>query len=127
MGTSPTQRTMRELKKNGIKAAIVEKWNSHIRIRQDMFGIIDIIALDPEKGVVGVQSTGQDFSGHVKKLRDEKAQETLDWLSVPGTSLELWGWRKVKRVRGGTQMIWKPRVGDFFVKDGFIEFKERKV
>lgn len=125
MATSPTQRTMRELKKLGIKATIVEKWNAYIKIRQDMFGIIDIIALDSEKGVIGVQSTGQDFNGHVRKLRDEKAQETLDWLSVPGTSLELWGWRKVKKVRGGTQMIWKPRVGDFFIKDGFVEFEER--
>lgn len=123
---TPTQRTMKELKKNGLKAAIVEKWNAHIKIRQDMFGIIDIIALCPERGVIGVQSTGQAFNAHVIKLRDEKAQETLDWLSVPGTSLELWGWRKLKKKRGGKQMIWKPRVGDFFIKDGYIEFQERK-
>jgi len=126
MATTPTQRTIRELRQQGIKCAIVEKWNAYIKIRQDLFGIIDIIALDPEKGVIGVQSTGQDFSGHVLKLRDEKAQDTFDWLSIPGTSLELWGWRKVKKVRGGKQMIWKPRVGDFYIKNGYVEFKERK-
>ncbi len=124
---TPTQRTIRELRQNGIKCAIVEKWNAHIKIRQDMFGIIDIIALDPEKGVIGVQSTGSAFSQHIRKLQDEKAQETLDWLQTPGTSLELWGWRKIKRTRGGRQMIWQPRVGDFFVDDdGFVGFKERK-
>lgn len=124
---TPTQRTIRELRNNGIKCAIVEKWNHHIKIRQDMFGIIDIIALDPEKGVIGVQSTGTAFSRHVHKLQEEKAQETLDWLKTPGATLELWGWRKVKRVRGGKQMIWKPRVGDFFIADdGYVGFKERK-
>ena len=128
MSTSPTQRTIRELGKNGIKCAVVERWNPHVKIHQDLFGIIDIIALDVKRGVVGVQSTGSAFSEHVKKLRDEKAQETFDWLSIPGTSLELWGWRKVKRVRGGKQMIWKPRVGDFFImEDGFIGFEERKI
>lgn len=90
--------------------AIVEKWNSHVRIRQDLFGIIDIIALDPEHGVVGVQSTGQAFNEHLNKLTGEKAQETLDWLNTPGTKLYLYGWRKVSKQRGSKVKVWAPRI-----------------
>jgi hypothetical protein len=70
-------------------------------IRQDLFGIIDVLALDPQRGVVGVQSTGNDFAGHMRKLTEERAQECLDWLRTPGTALELWAWRKIKAARGG--------------------------
>lgn len=103
-----------------MKCAIVERFNRFAGphgIRQDLFGIIDIIALHPSRGVVGVQSTGQDFAGHFQKITREKAQDTRDWLQTPGTSLELWGWRKVKAERGGKAMVWKPRVHVFTMED----------
>lgn len=112
---TPTQRTLKAQKELGRHCWIVEKWNRFagrpggVGIRQDMFGIIDIVALDYELGVVGVQSTGQDFAGHLKKLMVEKRAETLRWLSTPGTHLELWGWRKVKKFRGSKQEVWRPR------------------
>lgn len=117
---TPTQRTLRELKRQGRVCAIVEKWIPHARVRKDMFGIIDVIALDPQRGVVGVQSTGQDFAGHHRKLTEQKAQECVDWLQTPGTVLELWGWRKVKKTRGGKQMIWAPRIREYTLAD-FID------
>ena len=110
---TPTQRTLRELKQQGRKAAVVEKWNAYAGphgLRQDLFGIIDIIALDPERGVVGIQSCGSSFSQHLVKLTVERAQDTLDWLSTPGACLELWGWRKVKLKRGGKAVVWRPRI-----------------
>ena len=120
MATSNVQRTIRELKNNGRKCAIVEKWNPHVGshgIRQDLFGIIDILALDPERGVVGVQACGSDFSAHVRKLTEDMAQETEDWLRTPGTSLELWGWRKIKKKRGGKAMVWRPRIQEITLED----------
>ena len=120
---TPTQRTLRELKHRGFVCGIVEKWNSFAKIRQDLFGIIDIIALDPTRGVVGVQSTGSAFAAHDRKLTEEKAQASLDWLQTPGTVLELWGWRKVKRKRGGKAMIWQPRIKIYKIEDfGFDIF-----
>lgn len=112
-GLSNTQRTLRALRERGLVAAIVEKWNAYAGphgLRQDLFGILDILALDPERGVIGVQSCGSAFSEHLRKLTIEKAQETTDWLRTPGTSLELWGWRKVKLKRGGKAERWMPRV-----------------
>lgn len=119
-GISPTQRTLRELKERGRKCGIVERFNAHVGphgIRQDLFGIIDIIALDAELGVVGVQSTGSDFAGHYRKLTEEMVESTKDWLETPGTALELWGWRKVKVKRGGKAMTWQPRIQSITLAD----------
>lgn len=113
MQKTPTQRTIRALQDRGLKCAIVEKWNGHIGIRQDLFGIIDIIALDPESGVIGVQSCGNSYSAHLKKFREERLQECLDWINTPGTSLELWAWRKTKKKlkKGWSKgLYWQPRV-----------------
>ena len=125
-GISPTQRTLKALRARGLKSAVVEKWNSFAKIRQDLFGIIDILSLCPETGVIGVQSTGQDFSGHRRKLMEEKAQECIDWLSVPGTSLELYGWRKLKVKHGGKAMRWKARIARITLVGGELMFWEDK-
>ena len=119
-GLSPTQRTLRELRNQGRICAIVEKWNAYAGphgIRQDLFGIIDVLALDPERGVVGVQSCGNSFAEHWRKLTVEMAQNTIDWLATPGTSLELWAWRKVKVKRGGKAMVWRPRIKAITIQD----------
>lgn len=128
-GLSPTQRTLKALREQGLVCGIVERFNPYAGphgIRQDLFGCIDIIALDPERGVIGVQSCGQSFSEHKKKLLIERNQEVRDWLITPGTSLELWGWRKVKLKRGGKAMRWKPRLGVLALEDDEIIFKEIK-
>lgn len=120
MSLTPTQRTLRELRNQGRVAAIVERFNVHAGphgIRQDLFGIIDVLALDPQRGVIGVQSCGSAFAAHERTILDERAQESIDWLSTPGTVLELWGWRKVKVRRGGTAMRWAPRVREFTLDD----------
>ena len=118
-GLTPTQRTMRELRAAGCRCAVVEKWNSFARrgaggppgIRQDLFGIVDVLALDPTRGFVGVQCcAGSGFVAHFCKLTAENAQASLDWLSTPGGNLEIWAWRKVKVARGGKAEVWRPRV-----------------
>ena len=120
MSMSPTQRTIRELRNQGRRCGIVEKFNAYAGphgLRIDLFGIIDIIALDPERGVIGVQSCGNSFSAHLKKILIEHYQETLDWLQTPGTVLELWAWRKVKKKRGGKAMVWRPRIKQITLED----------
>jgi len=116
---TPTQRTIRELRQRGLRCAVVERWNSFAKrpgdngppgIRQDLFGILDVLALDPERGFLGVQCCANSASIHREKLLVEHAQESLDWLSTPGGCLELWTWRKIKVVRGGRAMIWQPKI-----------------
>ena len=126
---TPTQRTLKKLKARGLICAVVEKYNIHARrsdgkrgVRQDLFGIIDILALDPARGVVGVQSTGSDFAGHHKKITQEKSKEAIAWLRTPGTHLELYGWRKIKR---GGRMIWAPRIHVYTLEE-FVDFDPLK-
>ena len=114
---TPTQRTLKALRDQGMTAAVVERWNAYAGIRQDLFGIIDIVALHPVRGVVGVQSTGQDFAGHMAKMTVEKRDECMAWLKTPGTCLELWGWRKLLRKPGGKARTWQPRVHVFTLED----------
>lgn len=112
-GLSPTQRTLRELRQQGRICGIVERFNTFVGpygIRQDLFGFIDIIALDPERGIVAIQSCGQAISEHRKKiLANEIAPE---WLKSGGR-IELWGWRKVKLHRGGKALRWVPKIEEF--------------
>jgi len=130
-GLSSVQRTLRSMRDQGRICGIVERFNSHVGpfgVRQDLFGIIDIIALSPDFGVVGIQACGQDFAKHVRTIMEEKAQESIDWLETkakcaschsltPATSFELWGWRKVKLRPGAKAMRWKPRVRIFTLDD----------
>lgn len=116
---SPVERTLAELRSKGIKVAVVEKWNAYSRIRQDLFGIVDILALDPARGFVGVQCTGTDFASHWKKLTEDRAQDCIDWLKTPGGYLEIWSWRKVKVKRGGKALVWSPRIKILTLEDFF--------
>ena len=130
-GLSPTQRTLRALRDQGQVCAIVERFNQYagpFGRREDLFGIIDVLALDPERGVVGIQCCGSDFKAHKDKILIEKAQETHDWLSTKvhcpycghwssATSLEVWSWRKVKLKRGGKAMRWKAKVEEIKMED----------
>lgn len=118
-GLSPTQRTMRELREHGGICAVVEKFNPHVGehgCRQDLFGIIDVLVLDPA-GVLGIQCCGSDFKGHVEKLTIERAQNSREWLSTPGTKLQIWGWRKIHLKRGGKAMRWAPRIQEITLAD----------
>ena len=122
--TSPTQRTLKWLRDKGRTCGIVERFNHYggeFGIRQDLFNFIDIIAIDPVDGIIGVQSCGQAFSEHVKKMT---ANDVLPlWLKF--AKVELIGWRKVVLRRGGSAVRWTPRVMDFWLEQDVILWKER--
>lgn len=70
---------------------VVERWNAFARIRQDLFGIIDIVALD-EQQTLGVQTTSwTNVSARVKKIADSPQ---LPALLRAGWVLEVHGWKK---------------------------------
>ena len=50
MAISPTQRTLKRLRDSGDYplVTIVERWNAFAKIRQDLFGIIDLLAIDSD-------------------------------------------------------------------------------
>ena len=124
---SPTQRTIKWLKEQGCLAGIVEKFNPYageFGIRQDLFGFIDIVAIAPCVGIVAVQSCGQDFSGHIRKLTEERNEAVFEWLKY--SPVWLVGWRKVKLKRGGKALRWAPRIADFKLVGDDLAYEERK-
>lgn len=89
---SPTERSLKHLRQLGYVAAVVEKWNAHARIRQDAFGILDIIALTPDGETIGVQTTsGSNVSARVKKITEHPS---LVALRKCGWRVIVQGWRK---------------------------------
>jgi len=51
--TTPTQRTLAELKRRGWTRQVVEHWQSFSRRRIDLFGVIDVVALTPKYEDIG--------------------------------------------------------------------------
>jgi len=148
---SPTQRTLRELRREGRIVDTAERWVINPKhpaggFRKDLFGFIDLVVLDAEKGIVGIQSCGQSFKAHLDKIKDsECTQYVIEWLKAgickkehpygitkrqcqnQMTHIEVWGWRKVKLKRGGKAMRWRARVADVYLTDtDQVEHKEYK-
>ena len=93
---SPMQRTQFEIKKHDLRYWIVEHYNRYSRKRKDLFNIIDLLVLDG--GVLGIQiCQGNDYRQHIRKLTEEHQDNTIAWLQQPGTRLEVWAWRKLKK------------------------------
>jgi len=101
--TSLTQRSLATLRAAGWYAAVVEHWNPHAHIRQDLFGIGDIIAVrSSSPGCALIQCTsGSNVSARVKKILD--APVTMTWLAA-GNVLAVWGW--VKKGPRGKRKVW---------------------
>lgn len=75
MPTSPTQKTLKHLRQQGYTCAIVEKWNAHTQVRQDLFGFVDVLAVGPG-GTLAVQTTtNSNFSSRMTKILGRKAPD----------------------------------------------------
>lgn len=92
--TSPTQRAREFCKSQGWTSAIVEHWNMHAKIRQDLFGCFDMVVLDGQPGLLGVQvSSGAHHADRMAKLR--AAEVMPAWLRA-GCRAEVWTFTKHK-------------------------------
>ena len=120
-GISNTSRTLQYIRSQGWLADKVEQFNSYagrFGKRKDMFSFADIVALG-ENSIIAIQSCGQAFSEHDKKILDEP--NALRWLQCGGRIM-LIGWRKIKLRRGAKAMRWTPRIKEYVLAD-FIEPK----
>lgn len=95
MATSPTQRSLKLLKDMGYRSQVVERWNPHARVRQDLFGVIDIVALDPAiRRILAVQTTSRsNMSARIGKIKE--SAEAKDWAICCGP-IYVHGWDKHK-------------------------------
>ena len=98
---SPTQRSKQYLEAQGYRVAIVEKWNQWAKVRQDLFGVADLLAMKPQAPLLAVQvTTTANLSTRIQK----DPRTVQDWRST-GNRFEYHGWSK--RGARGTRKLWQ--------------------
>ena len=101
--TSPTMRTLARLRKENYDlVAITERWNPFARIRQDLFGIIDILAI--HKGdTIAIQVTSySNISARVKKITESPS---IGFIRDAGWTILVEGWKKEKNGRYTSKIV----------------------
>jgi len=92
------------MRAHGYIVNVVEKWNAFARIRQDLYGCIDIVGMKEGVGIVGIQTTsGSNHSARVKKSMAEPRLAL--WLKCGG-KFEVWSWAKKTQ---GKRKLWTVR------------------
>jgi len=92
---TPTQRSLAYLREEGYTVAIVERWNPHARIRQDLFGFIDLLAIRKDE-TLAVQVTSTGVSSRIKKIMES---DYLPKVRDAGWRIIVHGWRKNSKGR----------------------------
>ena len=91
MADSPTARSLKHLRAEGYTAAVVEHWNPHARIRQDLFGFVDVLGIR-EGETIAVQATsGSNVSKRVDKIAEHA---NVSAVREAGWRIVVHGWRK---------------------------------
>ena len=101
--TSPTQRSLALLRKQGMTVAIVERWNAYTKTRQDLLGFADLLAIDPlNEKIILVQTTSRsNQSARCRKIFDSEHART--WLKSGGL-IVVHGW--AKQGPRGKRKVW---------------------
>lgn len=90
---SPTALTLRQLRTMGYPAVeVVERWIPGANIRKDLFGFIDILAIDGDGGVLAVQATSRsNLSARARKIAES---DLVGYVRKAGIEIQCWGWHK---------------------------------
>ena len=105
-GNKYTQMTLKMLRKAGWTCAITEHWNPFAKIRQDLFGFIDILAMcdlgetNLPAAMVAVQSTS---GAHHAARKNKILSSPLGRMWLKHSQVWLISWTKKKN-------RWIPRV-----------------
>jgi hypothetical protein len=106
---TPTQRTLARCRAQGWPVQVVERYIPQARRRVDLFGAIDLVALDGLPGVLGIQAcSGGDAATRMAKAR--ALPEIAAWVGA-GNRFEVWAWRKVGP--RGKRKLWEVRIVPF--------------
>ncbi|MFN7610654.1 MAG: hypothetical protein ACK5QX_06915 [bacterium] len=89
--SSPTQRSLAYLRDEGYVAAVVERWNPHARIRQDLFGFVDLLAIRDGETLAVQTTAASSMSARVKKIAES---ELVGAVRRAGWRIHVHGWAK---------------------------------
>ena len=103
MASSPTSRSLDYCRKQGWTCQVVEKWIPQAKRRIDLFGCIDVVALDGNP--LGIQACAG--SSHAARRAKAIAEPRLQlWLDA-GCRFEVWSW--TKKGKAGKRKLWTLR------------------
>lgn len=86
---STTQLSLKHLRADGWHVAIVETWNPHAGIRQDLFGCIDLLALKGDTTLAVQTTTRGELARRVGKIAEA---EHLPAMREAGWAIHVHGW-----------------------------------
>ena len=89
---TPLQRSLRHLRAQGWLVAITEHWNAHARVRQDLFGLFDLLAVRGDR-VLGVQCTSADHI-RAREVKLRANPNLASWLESDSRMAIIHGWAK---------------------------------
>ena len=91
-GASPTSLTLKHLREQGYTAEVTEKWNPHARIRQDLFGFIDVLAVKGSETLAVQTTSAANVSSRIRKIADSPL---IGAVREAGWTVRVHGWAKV--------------------------------
>lgn len=93
-GLSPTQLSLREMRRRGYRLVVVVEHYNHLTQRKDdLFGMFDIVALGRDE-TVGIQTTSYDNVSHrIKKLAEH---DNIGAVREAGWTILVHGWHHPK-------------------------------
>lgn len=90
---SPMARTLEWLRDHSIQAQVVERRIPHGHTTIDLFGCIDIVALDGQ--ILGIQTTTGDH--HAERVDKARSEPRIVMWIICGGRFEVWSWRKSEK------------------------------
>jgi hypothetical protein len=91
-GVTPTQLTLRHLRANDWPLVeVVERWNPHARIRQDLFGFVDVIAVRRDETIAVQTTSAANVASRVRKIADHP---NIGVVREAGWKIVVHGWAK---------------------------------
>lgn len=106
--TSPMQRSLELLRKEGFYAEIVEHFNTFSKRRNDFLGFADIFCIDKATGDIRLVQTTSD-SNVAARVDKITSHENLSLARKAGMTVHVHGWRKRRKDR---RVEWSCRVVD---------------
>lgn len=136
MASIPLQRSIRYLEEKGWHVAICEKWNQWAHIRQDLYGLHDLVAVRHDSnGVWGINACEDNgaVQQHIDKYLNgwddpkrgrQPPNYTLPvWLAA-GNRFSIFGWGKRNQDGRGSRKVWTLRIMEAYLDGAEPKFKE---
>ena len=96
---------MVELRRRNWRPWIVEQTIPKTFIKRDMFGFVDVVALDRQPGFLLLQvTTSHNVPARCRKIREQCTSAARECLQA-GNRIEVWGWHQP----GGPRTRWQLR------------------